>query len=176
MHQALVLVLPCFIFALFGCDAQRVVPTTELMPGIRSHISTEEARKQIRSAERWRVLEDTKTPNDDKRPPYHLLGVAIDKYVDLEEPGTLHLQFFNDRLMSATFYPQNAERYLASLKEKRGLDVSGAQTASAGGTSIQHAIDFRGQPYISYVDKVLQKELDLWIRRYSQLRYEPIAA
>lgn len=169
-YHAVTVILVCAVSAISGCNNAQNVEPNLLLPGIRSHMSSEEVRKQIvKPSARWSVIEDTKTPVDDKRPPFHLLRVAIGAYSDLDEPGALHLQFFNNRLISATFYPKDAANYLVRLKEKRGIVVSLAQKSGVHGVSIHYATDFRGQPYIEYADEALQQELNSWIRRYSQL-------
>jgi hypothetical protein len=167
--HTLALFLACATFVLPGCNRQ-AAEQMELLPGVRSHTSSKEVRGQIaKVSDSWRVMEDTKTAVNDKRPPFHVLTVAIDSYSDLDEPGSLHIQFFNDRLMSARFFPKDVAKYLAKLKERRGIVVSLSQGARTLGISVQYSVDYRGQSYVAYVDEGLQQELDSWIKRYSQI-------
>lgn len=156
------------VLMLTGCDSRKAAQV-ELLPGLRSHMSSEQVRTSaLKDADRWSVLEDTRTASNDKRPPFHILKVAVGHYSDLGEPGVLHLQFFNDRLLSVTFYPRDERKYLAELREKRGVVVEKSQKVTTDRVvSVRYASDYRGQPYVSYSDQMLEEELTSWIKKYS---------
>jgi hypothetical protein len=61
-----------------ACDGIKGNKPTELLLGLSSHISLNEARQRIQvGADNWRRVEDTKTAPGDKRPPYHLVVATI---------------------------------------------------------------------------------------------------
>jgi hypothetical protein len=59
----------------------------------------------------------------DDYPPYKLDTFLVRDYRHLEHAGRLKLEFFNDRLWSATFLPEAPESYLRRL-ERSGVRLS----------------------------------------------------
>ncbi|HSL78272.1 MAG TPA: hypothetical protein VK877_01310 [Pseudolabrys sp.] len=113
------------------------------------------------------ILERSGLPDGDARPPYTIVRLRIRHYSHLGSVGELHLTLFNDRLMSAFFYPEDLRGYLTALKA-RGLNVgAGAKGASDGVVRLWMARDYRGSDYVAWVDLRLEAQSRRWISRYS---------
>jgi len=80
----------------------------------------------------------------------------------------LNIGFFNNRLISTTFYPSDVEKYIAALTKTAGLKFDSNHEAKlAPHTRIRYAVDYKGRHYVDWADLRLDKEVELWIKRYS---------
>ncbi len=160
----------CLAIAAFACGgADRVTPT-DLLLGLTSHVSPEEAQRMLNvRQDNWRVIEDTKSSANDKRPPYHLLVVAVSNASSYGQRGEARLSFFNDRLMQIAFYPDDVSRFLRKLKEETGVDLekSGVHKMASGAEAVARK-DLKNAYSVVVSNPDLRKEHESWIRRYSE--------
>ena len=164
-----VLFVSWLIFGLSACDGIERNKPTELLLGLSSHISLNEARQRIQVApDNWRILEDTKTSPGDKRPPYHLVVATISNVKSYGVPGEASLKFFNGRLMEISFYPVDQTSFVRRFRDETGTDLekSGIREMSSG-AQVEVATDHKGRRYIRITNPGLRKEHDSWIRHYA---------
>jgi hypothetical protein len=95
-------------------------PRVTLIDSLRSYDSQQQVAQQLSAAGlRWSV-ERLHVEGTDDYPPYKLDTFIVPAYQHLGHAGRLRLEFFNDRLWSATFLPAEPESYLRRL-ERSGV-------------------------------------------------------
>ena len=154
-----------FIFILllitfsFGCGdnttyTEVVDKPADLISDIKSYQSIEYVKNQlVGDGYEWNVKEDSKLPKNDSRPPFNMLTVSIKKYGYLSHSGELVLFFFNDRLMSTWFYPDDVSGFAKELKDYLGVDIIGYPGITYGKyTKIWQYEDFQNRIYIGWHD------------------------
>ena len=115
----------------------------------------------------WEIVEDSKLPEGDTRPPFDILTVSVGHFEHLHQVGELRLDFFNRRLVSTWFFPQDGQAFLATLRA-HGIDLIGRHELSvAPYTRIWTAKDYRGKMYVAWEDTRLRNQSNRWIERYS---------
>lgn len=78
------------------------------------------------------TLTDIRRPATDAHPPRALVTLELRPFNHLDSPGRLTLDFFNDRLMEVTFYPDNATAYAPSLAHADAPAAAGRQPTGDG--------------------------------------------
>ena len=117
---------------------------------------------------KWAVIEDSQTvAKGEKRPPFHIHVIKVENFSNQGFEGSLKLQFFNDRMMAAWFYPKNFTSYRAALESRYPELRSGGATVIDQFTRIEFGVDHEQHDYVAWEDSRLRDELALWIRRYA---------
>jgi hypothetical protein len=142
---------------------------TKLINGVESYVSIDQAKSELPA---WEVLEQSSLKPKDRRPPFNIYKVSVKNYSHLGISGELHMEFFNNRLLSTWFYPEDFDKYMALLKEKEGLTFQESQHGSrearmAPHTRVWTQKDYKERQYVGWEDTRLGDELNLWIKRYS---------
>lgn len=115
----------------------------------------------------WAVIEDSRTVvKGEKRPPFHTYVIKVDNFSNLGFEGTLKLEFFNDRVMAAWFYPKKFSSYRAML-ESRYPELRSGKTVIDQFARMEFGVDHEQRDYVVWEDSRLRDELDLWIKRYA---------
>jgi len=140
---------------------------TGLIDTIKSYQSINEFKGFLsRRSFRWEESEDQPSPKG--RPPFNMHTITIKNYVHLGFSGELDIAFFNNRLISTRFYPTDPEKYIEVLGEVAGIRFDSAQEAKLlRHTRVRFGIDYKGRKYVDWSDFRLDKEVELWIKRYS---------
>jgi hypothetical protein len=141
--------------------------TSPLIANIPSYINPGETKSKYFTNQNWTVIEDNTSSKNDLRPKYHFYAVTISHYKHLDEDGELILHFFNDRLESTWFFPENYSNYTSKLQKEAGLTVSSSGTLIPPFTEIITTADYRNRKYVRWSDNRLQKQHNRWIMRYS---------
>jgi|GEM_PF-5782421 len=151
----------------------RPVPLTL---SLSSYASLQEVALQLGTKQTdLEVEEDSATPRSDQRPPYHRMVVIVRGVVDFNVTGSAQLIFFNDRLSSVRFYPQDPDAYKKRLQEKLALGrIEIAGSTLPGGTVVRVGTDYQGKFYVAFEDAVLENEHRQWIRDYAWQRRETL--
>jgi len=140
-----------------------------LLDSIRSYSRVDEIRTLLgHLAAKWEVIEKSSEASPtDSRPPFQVYAVFAREYEHLGFRGDLKLTFFNDRLMSAVFYPRDFSGYvrrasatLPGLTEKTSVRVPPF-------TQVTLVTDYHQRKYVSWEDVRLTEEMSIWIKRYS---------
>lgn len=169
MIYAIYVVATCLVISACSYESKSAPQPTVLVSGICSYLNPTEVKKLINTEpKQWRVVEDEKTKQTDKRPPYHRLILAVNNYEDLGERGEARFSFFNDRLSAVWFYPTDINIYKAKLQREKGIRFDQKDEAySSKRTKIRIGKDYTGRLYVAFEDSTLEKELMEWISRYS---------
>jgi hypothetical protein len=140
---------------------------TRLINGIECYQSIDEFKSFLsRSSLQWEESKDTQ-PSPKSRPPFNMFTITIKNYSHLGFSGELNIGFFNNRLINTTFYPTVVEKYIEALG-KEGIKLDNKEEAKLlPYTRVRVATDYKGRRYIKWSDIRLDKEVELWIKRYS---------
>lgn len=141
----------CLLFT--GCGSSR--PST-LINSIRSHQSLEEVKRSLKlGSKQWKVYSDYKA--------IHALTISVPNYVHRGVSGELHLRFFEDQLMSTSFYSASADykSYKMSLKRELGVPINKEIDVKVNGTAI-HLAEWIGRDGITWVNIPLNDEFSEW--------------
>jgi hypothetical protein len=141
---------------------------TKLIAGIESYQDISEFKSFLkRNSYQWEFNEDSR-PSPKGRPPFNMSTVTIKNFTHDNFSGELTVGFFNNRLISTTFYPSNIEPYIKALENAEGLKFdSGEEVKLPPHTRVRFATDHKGRKYVEWSDVRLDKEIELWIKRYS---------
>jgi len=141
---------------------------TKLINGIESYQSIDEFKDFLnRGSLQWEVG-NVSQPSPKGRPPFNMYTITIKNYSHLGFTGELNVGFFNNRLMGTIFYPSDVEKYIEALGKLAGLKFDNNQEAKLPPhTRIRYATDYKGQKYVNWSDIRLDKELEIWIKKYS---------
>jgi hypothetical protein len=155
--------------------------TSQLINGLKSYSSVSEVINNFFTDSDTTILFNSRLPDGDRRPPYNIIIISISNYDHLNENGELELYFFNDRLMSTTFYPDSITYYVEELKKnnvdfnvdlieedllKNTLKVNiSSYTEISLGKNYQ-----KNKYYVCWVDVRLVQEEIRWISKYAHLR------
>ncbi|MGH8453163.1 MAG: hypothetical protein ACRES4_00205 [Nevskiales bacterium] len=94
----------------------RVEEPRESLLGVFHSYDNEQQITQQLAGQRWTV-ERVHVEGTDSYPPYKIDTLTVPGYRHLDYPGTLSLEFFNDRLSSAAFRPDEPRLYSKRLRE-----------------------------------------------------------
>lgn len=137
---------------------------TKLINGIESYQSIEEFKSFLsRSSFQWEDKEGQPSPKG--RPPFNMYTVTIKNYSHMGFPGQLEIIFFNDRLAITTFYPLEIEKYVETLVKAEVIKLDTNREAKI--YPYTHVWVARQRKFVGWSDIRLDKEINLWIRRYS---------
>ncbi len=113
------------------------------------------------------LMDRTPLPSD-TRPPYRLLVISKKNARIAGQAGELVLTFFNDRLMTTQFYPQDMGSARAGVEAGQELSLAGGEAHILPSTRVWVGKDETGRGYIGWIDKTLQAEQDAWVKQYDQ--------
>jgi len=140
------------LFLFFSCSSSTGYPI-DLIFGLKSYMPMKTVQNIIEQRNgTYDIIEDTCI--SDKRPKYKFskIRTTIFKYKGLN--GSTFLEFFNNQLMSVTFYPKN---------KKNIFMIDDIEPNSI--VTINH--DIENKFYIRWSDKKLERKFQNWIQRYS---------
>ncbi|MBU1043188.1 MAG: hypothetical protein KJ915_02175 [Candidatus Omnitrophica bacterium] len=139
---------------------------TKLIDGIESYQSINEFKGFLKlSSLQWE--ENTNPLSPKGRPPFNITTITIKNYLHLDYSGELIVSFFNNRLTSTNFYPKDVVGYFEAIS-KEGVTFDSNQEAKLPPhTHVYLAVDHKGRKYVDWADVRLEKEVELWIKRYS---------
>lgn len=141
---------------LTGCQPTSEPKSVSLAIGVNSYISPQQAQQRIGpKAQNWEVFEDTKNDKSDRRSAYHRYVVVVAGVTDHGELGTARLHFYNERLSSVWFYPDNPNEYQRKLG------------GNSPGVIVRSGKDHLGRFYVAFDDPVLEGEHNDWIKNNS---------
>lgn len=161
------LCLSCaLLFSLCSCDlnktdSSRTQESTQLINEIKSYTTTREFMAVHPQAK----VEPGSNghPGDRWRSRYEVQQVTLLSYRHFGQTGKLVVSFFNDRLASTTFYPNDVDRYLSELK-RNGIEFKTDSADFSAHTVVRVGTDYQGNKYVDWEDKGLAKEMRDWIK------------
>lgn len=137
-----------------------------LIEGFESYASLQEVTAKLPKDREVKVVASTSLAKDSSQPPYKMHTISVAPYEHLHHLGTLHLTFFNDRLVQCAFYPEKFKIYLAEL-EKTGLALEFGAEAVRGHTVIWQGKDDDRYRFVGWADKRLRQQQQRWLVRYN---------
>ena len=139
---------------------------SRLMDGFESYQSVEQMEKYLKA----RSLKYSKKfldPSGGSRPPFRMDTITVYDFRHLGIKGELLLQFFNNRLMETLFFPSDTSNYIMQL-EADGIRLPHNREVKFDKyTLICASRNSDGREYVTWQDKRLTNEIDIWVKRYS---------
>jgi len=152
-----------------GCIAEDFTavrsPPSPLIAELRSYSNRLEVREAL-SAPSWSAVNESRLTDGDHRPPYTLQTFSM-PFEHLGYTGQLELSFYNDRLMSTLFYPDEFGSYLETLVAAELTGTRDREIAIPPATVVRWVANNSDRPYVLWTDKRLQEQESRWIMRYS---------
>lgn len=141
---------------------------TKLINGIKSYQSIDELKSLFGpSSFQWDVGKESR-PSLNGRPPFNMHTITVKNYSHLGVTGELNISFFNNRLITTMFYPSEVEKYIETLcKVERIKFDNNREITMSPYTRVRYGSDYKNRKYIEWSDIRLDKEVELWIKRYS---------
>lgn len=155
-----------FMLAATGCagvgaPGERLRDSAELLAGLQSYESPEQARSRLPKAE-WTIRVLQSVPADNKRPKYETKVASINWH-ECGQDGILSLSFVNERLYATVFRPPDFESCIKDLATRGFVDVP----ASRGDKRKVITGEHEGRRFVTVADTRLESEINAWIERYS---------
>jgi len=141
-------------------------PPTRLLGSLVSQATPEQAKSTLRPGQ-WVVEREEPGPTDG-RPPFAFKTVDVGEIVDLGHRGRLRLVFYNGRLASALFTPDDASAYFAQVQGLEGAAMLPGGIVSLGSATRVTRLGLSSEgPVIEWYDACLRADQDAWIARYA---------
>jgi hypothetical protein len=142
---------------------------SKLAAGLFSGQSLQTAERKLdMMAGNFDILEDRTPLPSDTRPPFRLLVISKKNARIEGQAGELVLTFFNDRLMTAQFYPSDIAAARSAVEGGQQISLAGGNSSILPSTRVWVGKDEAGRSYIGWIDKTLQAEQDAWVKQYGQ--------
>lgn len=141
-----------------------------LVDDLESYISVEELVQRLQKRAIRFELDATPSSSSQyaERPPFNVASVKVRNFTHLGVSGEFVVEFFNNRLVGARFYPADTDAYLAQLLSRAGIDlVHQSEVYFDKNARAWRAFDHAERGYVGWEDVRLSREMELWIRRYS---------
>lgn len=139
---------------------------TRLVDGIESYQSVEQIEKYLK-ARSLKYSKKSLDPSSGTRPPSRMDIITVYDFRHLGTKGELVLQLFNDRLMETLFFPSDVSTYLVQL-EADGIRIAhNKQVKFDKYTLVCAGQNSEGREFVTWQDKRLTNEMDLWVKGYS---------
>ena len=106
----------------------------------------------------WSIKEHTLI--EDSRPRYEFLTISSDVNINENMRGIVELDFFNDMLMQARFFP-------VSIQEASDNQLAALEKNKADGVKCWSNRDINEKLFISCVERSILRKHENWIRKYS---------
>jgi hypothetical protein len=140
---------------------------SKLATGLYSGQSLQKVEDKLdMKAGSFEILEDRTPLPSDARPPNRVLVISKKNARIEGQTGELALTFFNDRLMTAQFYPADIGAARAAVEAAQRLTLAGGEAHILPSTRVWVGKDESGRGYIGWIDKNLQAEQDAWVKQY----------
>jgi hypothetical protein len=159
----------CIMLSLLCC-ACRQRRGGELIDGLFGYETIPQVRDQltrIAPSERW-TQESEHRDQTDRRPPHDIVYL-LGEFQHLGQRGRLRLTFYNNRLMTAEFWPFDGGRYMAALREK-GFPTPpspGTEIRIGTRTSFAYYTKPGGEFRCVWEDVDLAREFSDWVAKYA---------
>ncbi|WP_438711290.1 hypothetical protein ACSTS3_22565 [Aquimarina muelleri] len=101
------------------------------------------------------------------RPEFSIYTIILPEYEIENISGKLRASFFNDRLMSVWFYPNDIRRFKSYLKDVYNINLENRENITIDCVEINHWTDFEGNEYFGWSDLNLVKEQNDWISQHA---------
>ena len=159
-----------FIVLLLFLAACRDPGDGALIAGLRGYETVQDVREQLIHRCPNQKFEQAQEPRDptDRRPPHDILYLT-GECQHLGHTGLLRLTFYNNRLMTAEFWPKDETGYVEALR-RQGIPAPSSPSIEVEvgrRTRFSYYTDPRGRTRFVWEDIALSKEFSDWVAKYS---------
>jgi hypothetical protein len=163
-----IFVLMLTSFALSGCSVREPVPV-DLEFGLKSYFSIVEAKSLVdKLGGDWEIVERNELSEPDARAGYEYLRFMTSVFSDGSYTGKAVLSFFNGKLVSVWFYPDDWDSYKEYLAEKRGVELKNDTWENTSGNARSWIkTDHLMLHYVAWEDVVLADSMKRWLDKHS---------
>jgi hypothetical protein len=154
-----------------SCETQSY---TEREPGIPLLLDVDtfvsySSEQSVRAALAPTPITDLDRSENDEtlQPPYTLARLGVASFEHLGMTGELNLVFFNDRLESVWFFPEDVTAYTSTLKRRGVTIVDNLEDAHGGLLYVTINQNPEGRQYVNWSDRRLVKQAVRWMMRYA---------
>lgn len=155
-----------------GCHRQKAdeIKPTKLIPPLYSGYSLEKVQHELNlKTGDWEVIEDRRPLVSDKRPPFQILSIAHKGLQSFGVSGELVMTFYNDRLMTTLFYPDELNALRRALAREASINFTAQGDAQIEpSTKVWIGKDHDGRSYIGWIDLELERRQNEWIEKYER--------
>jgi hypothetical protein len=136
-----------------------------LFDGYKSYGTIEELTVRLPERSTWQVLNDSKAAVRPSCPRFDEFRFAVPAE-HLSQKGRLELAFFNDRLFSTAFTPENISAYAEALRQSGVVFKDGYASLPPATHVWQGALN--GTPVvIGWKDERIERQSQAWVDRCS---------
>jgi hypothetical protein len=141
-------------------------PPTRLLGPLVSQATPEQAKSTLHAGQ-WVVEREEPGPTDG-RPPFSFQTIDVGDIVDLGHRGRLRLVFYNGRLASALFTPNDASAYFAQVQGLEGaVMLPGGIVGLGSGTRVARLGLSKEGTVVEWYDACLRADQESWIAKYA---------
>lgn len=164
----LAIALTALSLLLASCNKEGDPKPSKMMGSLFSYQSLQTVERKLEwKPGDWQVVDDRRPLNSDQRPPFRMFTIVRKNWLQWRNAGDLQLTFYNDRLMIVRFYPQNLDSFRGALAAEDSVSFSQqGDTRIDPSTRVWIGKDEEGKTYVGWIDKVLQVEMDDWLKKY----------
>jgi hypothetical protein len=142
-------------------------PATPLIEGFQSYMPIADVQSALKSrGVTWTTIEDSHLPPGDRRPPFDILTISVSRQAHLGHTGELVFHFFNNRLTSTWFFPDDPTSFTRTLETTMKTAIRPEATVPPF-TRVWTHKDYQDRIYIAWEDTRLAEEQSSWIASYS---------
>ena len=172
-HRSAVRALALILLALLcvpGCHRKDEFRPSKLLPPLRSGYSLRKVQAELKlKPGDWQVLEDRRPLVSDQRPEFRMLTLLHPSFTKFGTSGELVMTFYNDRLMTTLFYPDDMAALRSGLAREAGITFSAQGDARIEPTTRVWVGKSRdGRSYIGWIDLELERQQNAWIEKYER--------
>lgn len=141
---------------------------TKLIDSIESYQSIKEFKEYLkRTTYKYDVEKNYESTNMDKKPPFNTCKILIKNFNNIGYFGELWVLFFNNRLYSTRFYPQDYDGYIDALNKLKKINLKTTKKLKISTyTELYTGGAYSSKRFIGWNDIRLSKELMIWYKRY----------
>ncbi len=141
---------------------------TKLAADLPSYSSFAEVKELLKLPDdQVDVLSDRKSRQTSRRPQFNTFRIKVKNLEIVGYKGDLVLTFFNDRLESTWFYPEEFEGFVNNNNLDRSTLESGEGIMKKPFTRMWINTDLQQKLYIGWEDVRLSQQTMEWIKRYA---------
>lgn len=139
----------------------------KLIDGIESYQSIQEFKELLKKAKYKCDFEEENNASQEGIPPHNIYIISVNNFSNIGYIGNLQNLFFNNRLYSTKFYPQDFEGYISALKKLEKIDPDKTGRIKIGNyTKISLHGGSGREKFIVWSDIRLIEEMLIWYKRY----------
>jgi hypothetical protein len=131
---------------------------TPLIEGFQSYMPIVDVQSALKSrGATWETIEDSHLPSGDRRPQFDIFTISVSGYRCLGHTGEVQLHFFNNRLTSTWFFPDDPTSFTRTLESTMKAAIRPEATVPPF-TRVWTHKNYQDRIYVAWEDIRLAKE------------------